>query len=77
MSFETFKDLLCIELRVLCFYSWIFVFTAELSERGGKQGKGQFIPYRDSVLTWLLKDSLGGNSRTIMVTSRYNTILVS
>jgi hypothetical protein len=26
-----------------------------------------FVPYRDSVLTWLLKDSLGGNSITIMV----------
>ncbi|XP_065661877.1 kinesin-like protein KIF16B isoform X5 [Hydra vulgaris] len=26
-----------------------------------------FVPYRDSVLTWLLKDSLGGNSRTIMI----------
>ncbi|KAK6635104.1 hypothetical protein RUM44_000353 [Polyplax serrata] len=26
-----------------------------------------FVPYRDSVLTWLLKDTLGGNSNTIMI----------
>lgn len=25
------------------------------------------VPYRDSILTWLLKDSLGGNSKTAMV----------
>ncbi|PAA80910.1 hypothetical protein BOX15_Mlig029284g1 [Macrostomum lignano] len=25
------------------------------------------IPYRDSVLTWLIKDSLGGNSNTTMI----------
>jgi kinesin family protein 1 len=25
------------------------------------------VPYRDSVLTWLLKESLGGNSKTIMI----------
>ncbi|KAF1346036.1 P-loop containing nucleoside triphosphate hydrolase protein [Delphinella strobiligena] len=29
--------------------------------------RGEVIPYRDSVLTWLLKDSLGGNSKTAMV----------
>ncbi|KAJ2554462.1 hypothetical protein EV175_002575 [Coemansia sp. RSA 1933] len=33
----------------------------------GQQRRAGFVPYRDSVLTWLLKDSLGGNSRTIMI----------
>ncbi|XP_074502637.1 uncharacterized protein kif16bb isoform X1 [Sebastes fasciatus] len=42
---------------------------AELSVGGQlkKKRKQIFIPYRDSVLTWLLKDSLGGNSVTTMI----------
>ncbi|XP_040035341.2 uncharacterized protein kif16bb [Gasterosteus aculeatus] len=41
---------------------------ADLSAGGqSKKKKQTFIPYRDSVLTWLLKDSLGGNSLTTMI----------
>ena len=40
------------------------------------KGKGSFIPYRDSKLTRLLQESLGGNSQTCLVItcslSQYN-----
>ncbi|XP_028830655.1 kinesin-like protein KIF19 isoform X3 [Denticeps clupeoides] len=36
-----------------------------LSEKAGKGS--QFVNYRDSKLTRLLKDALGGNSRTVMI----------
>ncbi|KFV95877.1 Kinesin-like KIF14, partial [Eurypyga helias] len=32
-----------------------------------QNGKKMFVPYRESVLTWLLKESLGGNSQTAMI----------
>ena len=38
-----------------------------LAERGKAKGKTAHIPYRESQLTWLLKESLGGNSKTIML----------
>uniref|UniRef100_A0A8C3MMV2 plus-end-directed kinesin ATPase n=1 Tax=Geospiza parvula TaxID=87175 RepID=A0A8C3MMV2_GEOPR len=38
-----------------------------LAEMNKKKKKTDFIPYRDSVLTWLLRENLGGNSRTAMV----------
>jgi hypothetical protein len=37
------------------------------SARTGKRTNRDIVPYRDSILTWLLKDSLGGNSKTAMI----------
>ncbi|KAM9645642.1 LOW QUALITY PROTEIN: stAR-related lipid transfer protein 9 [Trichechus inunguis] len=42
-------------------------FSSGTSSGGRPSRRQYYIPYRDSVLTWLLKDSLGGNSKTIMV----------
>jgi kinesin family member 18/19 len=33
----------------------------------GEKGNTKYVNYRDSKLTRILKDSLGGNSRTVMI----------
>uniref|UniRef100_A0A8C7VW97 Kinesin family member 4 n=1 Tax=Oncorhynchus mykiss TaxID=8022 RepID=A0A8C7VW97_ONCMY len=38
-----------------------------ISALGDESKKGTFVPYRDSKLTRLLQDSLGGNSHTLMI----------
>ncbi|XP_077126059.1 kinesin-like protein KIF13A isoform X2 [Ranitomeya variabilis] len=40
---------------------------SSLADQAAGKGKSKFVPYRDSVLTWLLKDNLGGNSKTAMI----------
>uniref|UniRef100_UPI00359018C2 kinesin-like protein KIF1B isoform X3 n=1 Tax=Myxine glutinosa TaxID=7769 RepID=UPI00359018C2 len=43
------------------------VISALAEMQSKKKKKTDFIPFRDSVLTWLLRENLGGNSRTAMV----------
>ncbi|KAI9743149.1 MAG: Kinesin [Claussenomyces sp. TS43310] len=47
------------------------VIAALADPKHGRPGVGKrskdVVPYRDSILTWLLKDSLGGNSKTAMI----------
>lgn len=39
---------------------------AQKAQQRGRTPR-DIVPYRDSILTWLLKDSLGGNSKTAMI----------
>ena len=52
----------------------LFTRSADMSSHSHKK---PYIPYRDSVLTWLLKDSLGGNSKTIMIASEIILLFVT
>ena len=44
-----------------------FSFVIGCDQAMKKKKKGDHIPYRDSVLTWLLRENLGGNSKTAMI----------
>ncbi|KAH8377505.1 hypothetical protein KR093_005755 [Drosophila rubida] len=40
---------------------------ADTRKAGGSATPSTFVPYRESVLTWLLRENLGGNSKTVML----------
>jgi hypothetical protein len=40
---------------------------SKCSTQTDPQHKPSFVPFRESVLTWLLRDALGGNSKTVML----------
>jgi kinesin family protein 3/17 len=56
-----FKEATKINLSLLSLCQVISALTSKTDKK--------HIPYRDSVLTRLLQDSLGGNSKTLMVSS--------
>jgi len=67
INFGTFWYELLLLLLICC----CVIFVAELSTKtDATYRRSVFIPYRDSLLTWLLKDSLGGNSKTVMIASK-------
>jgi len=38
-----------------------------LADKASGKGKNAVVPYRDSALTRILQNALGGNSKTIMI----------
>uniref|UniRef100_A0A8D0L229 Kinesin family member 4A n=1 Tax=Sphenodon punctatus TaxID=8508 RepID=A0A8D0L229_SPHPU len=57
---DRLKEVININRGLLCLWNVI-------SSLGDENKKGSFVPYRDSKLTRLLQDSLGGNSHTLMI----------
>lgn len=65
---------------LICFRSLTtlgLVISKLADQSSGTKNKDKFVPYRDSVLTWLLKDNLGGNSKTVMVSTIKDYIFFS
>ena len=59
-----FKEGIAINKSLSALANCIFALYKQ-SQSGGKDKV--HVPYRDSQLTWLLKESLGGNAKTIML----------
>lgn len=43
------------------------IVISQLAEKSSGKGKGIVVPFRDSVLTRILQNALGGNSKTLMI----------
>lgn len=58
--------LLCISLRTVCEERTPIMLILD-AQRAGKSPQNTHISYRDDKLTRLLKDSLGGNSKAVLI----------
>ena len=54
------------QLKEACFIN-LSLFSLAKIVHALEKGKGEHLPYRDSKLTMLLKDSIGGNCKTTMI----------
>lgn len=43
------------------------IVISTLAEKSGGKAKGKVVPFRDSALTRILQNALGGNSKTLMI----------
>ena len=51
----------------LHFLEMVIMALHERQQKKGKKGEDRHVPYRNSMLTSVLRDSLGGNCKTVMV----------
>ncbi|KXS13631.1 kinesin-domain-containing protein, partial [Gonapodya prolifera JEL478] len=61
------KEGISINQGLLALGNVISALTEEAGGAGSRPGSARHVPYRDSKLTRLLQDSLGGNSQTLML----------
>ncbi len=63
-----FKESTCINKSLLTLGKIICLLSdREISSSTATITNNKYLPYRESVLTWLLKESLGGNAKTAML----------
>ena len=43
------------------------IVISKLAENSQGKGKAEFVPFRESALTRILQNALGGNSKTLMI----------
>lgn len=62
-----------INLSLAAFGDVLFALSKNAAARAKQQKGSQHVPYLNSKLTQLLKESLGGNAKTVLITTIHST----
>lgn len=62
-----------INLSLAAFGDVLFALSKNAAARARQQKGSQHVPYLNSKLTQLLKESLGGNAKTVLITTIHST----